>query len=123
MAERDKEFVRRLDDTYLECRSIRHAWKIDHFRAVPMDDDSTKAQNYRRQYKQVLQRKMHCLRCGSERVDYFGRGDVLNLNGFTKLDSVYHYEKGYVFVTEESDKQAPRFSDYNQELFRRMSNE
>lgn len=69
-----------LPDQFVECRDMRHAWKVQQgFHEV-------KGRGKRSRY---VARTLKCIRCGGERTD------VLNVSTFDRVSTQYHYPEGY----------------------------
>jgi hypothetical protein len=112
--------LRTLDDTYLTCRSLKHAWEVWSFRKLdPEDEDRWGARIRAKHHGTPIKRVLTCLRCGTERIDMFVRRtpsqrDMGTYLPFERVSSFYRYPDGYVL---EGDR--PAFIDYAVEQFRR----
>ena len=74
------EHVKELPTKFLECRDMRHAWKVQSgFRAVGEVKSGVK----------FVQRTLECQRCKTERVD------VLSVRTFDRVSTQYRYPTGY----------------------------
>jgi hypothetical protein len=62
------------DDTYLDCRDLRHVWR---------------SVGYWREPDGIVARLLRCQRCETERTDRWDR------TSFDRHPSRYHYAKGY----------------------------
>ena len=113
--------ITRLDDTFLTCRALRHAWEVYRFSAVLLDeaDDRWSARVRARYHGTPIKRSLMCLRCGTERVDVYVRRDARQRNlgallPFERVSSHYRYPDGY-----NLEGHRPAFIEYAQEQFRR----
>lgn len=113
--DRDVKWVKGLDRHFLECRSLRHAWRLDKFQTVARDETSIKVETS----AQLIQRRLYCLRCETTRIDYYIRNAKDRLNGFRRHSSRYVYPKGYTFKGSEHALQSPSINDYVFESYRR----
>jgi hypothetical protein len=107
-------WVKNLSSLDLACRTLRHAWSHDGYRKKdPEDNTSTVG------YDQVIVRHVHCLRCGTQKTDYYGRGSRQFDTEFARIKSRYTYPDGYRFRGDEHDRDRPISSDYLWEDYRR----
>lgn len=120
MGERDIAWVKKLDDAYLACRSMRHAWQLYHFEnftASQFDQVHFRVE----EGEQLIQRRMTCMRCNTERIDLFVRSGKRTLNGFRRRYSRYIYPEGYTFKRAEHRLDTPTYTDFIVESFMRES--
>lgn len=112
----DTKWVRRLDDGYLSCRSLRHAWEIEFFGYLK--DSALEVRTIFSSYS--ILRLAECARCGTRKVELFNREQATRLKAgepFRKFYVRYLYPEGYVY--REGLEERPNPQDYNRELFRR----
>lgn len=115
--EEAKLFVKRTALQHLTCRNIRHSWKINRFEAISNEEKS--AQRLLR-YDQVVARRLVCTRCGTQKVEYFGR--EVRLKPFIRVIGHYEYVEGYTYRKSQHDGQpAPDRSEYFEELLGRRT--
>ena len=114
--DRDLKWVATLEGDFVACRSIRHQWEMERFAPLSPDEKRvTKPEGA----SQVIKRELLCLRCGTIRMDYFGRNQRRGM--FQRIKSEYMYPRGYTFVGAKHNKLRPMSEDYNAELFRRSA--
>lgn len=112
----DRTFVRTLPDTYLACRTMRHAWNPQSMRLPDLDDARVPAL-YERGFRQIIVRVSQCLRCETTRIDYYGRYDKRKLR-FERIDSTYWYPTDYQFHGDKDNR--PDLGDYTFEQWDRI---
>ena len=113
--ERDIAWVQKLDQQFLECRSMRHSWDTVEIKVVPRDEISIRVDPS----AQVIVRTLQCRRCFTGRIDYYVRENRSALNGFYRHSSRYLYVKDYTFKGVEHEAASPKQNDYIIESFRR----
>lgn len=98
---------------FLVCRSMMHAWDITAFRHATDED----LEGVRRHgYKQIIKREARCLRCETERIEYFGRYKPRTLESFSLFIRRYRYPNGYLFH-QDGFADRPTRADYTTALF------
>lgn len=117
MANRDMDlkWLRGLDETYLDCRALRHQWDKVALGVVPTNEVAIRVAPG----AQVISRSLRCRRCQCGRIDYYVRENQRNLNGFRRHSSRYLYPNDYTFKGKEHELPAPQFGDFVMETFRR----
>ena len=75
-----------LDETFLLCRDVHHAWTVDRYSAASRGG---------------VERVLLCERCGTERVDEW------TLSGM-RVTAHYHYADGYQLNTSRARPIGPR---------------
>lgn len=113
--ERDASFVRDLNQDYLTCRTMRHAWRVVYFGKVREVD---KEYLPRRSIFRVIVRIAECDRCGTLRREFFneaGQKAFLNGDPFNVLARQYVYPAAY----QHRGDRRPIAKDYNYEMLRR----
>lgn len=118
---RPDNWLSQLPDSWLECRAMRHSWKLSGFLAVNRDDKKILGSRNPMFHKfpQVVVRATFCDRCEVIRTDYYGRTDVNKVHGFVKITSHYRYPKGYLFHKTEESADRPQPVDAVFETFMR----
>lgn len=113
MTDKVNEFAatRTLPD--LMCRNLRHAWRIDKFRAATHEEAKARSLLH---WDQVIVREVECLRCGTVKVEFFARDK--RTDGFVRVKGGYQYPKGYLFKSDGEVEKPSRW-DYFAELLER----
>lgn len=114
-SERDLKWVGHLSKEYLYCRSLRHAWNPQSFKALDPDEVY---QNKPAEITQIIKRDLVCLRCDTIRQDYFGRSG--GSEPFSRIRVRYGYPRDYQFQTALHDKERPEHIDYQVEMYNRF---
>lgn len=112
----DKKWVRTLDDSYLACRTLRHAWDAEFFGYLK--DSGLKLKTIFSPY--CIVRITGCLRCDTRKIEFFNREQATRLKAgepFRKFYVRYLYPEGYQYRKGLDERPAPQ--DYNREAFRR----
>jgi hypothetical protein len=74
-----------MPNAFIECRDMRHAWKVVQSYRYIDDGETTRTPKY-------VSRKLECNRCGCVRTD------VLNVRTFDKVATSYDYPEGYTIL-------------------------
>lgn len=117
---RDIGFVNGILDEYLECRTIRHSWSIEH---LGVAGDMLEAADIPHGYRGAMLRILECNRCGMARHDFLtgvSRRPVSlgGLDAFVIFARRYRAPTGYLWKAH-GDISRPVNADYNVELFTR----
>jgi hypothetical protein len=98
-----EEHLHDLPNKFLECRDIRHSWKVYRkFQAVNSTGSAVK----------YLERTLRCTRCHTERQD------VLSARTFDRVSTSYAYPQGY---TIQGNKSGNRGQSIRREVYLRSS--
>ena len=120
MTNRDTAFVKGIEGDYLECRTIRHAWDIEH---LGMAADLLDAADIPYGYRGAMIRVLECTRCGMQRHDFLTGlsrrpARLADMGDFVVYARRYRQPKGYLWDgSTELDR--PINADYQRELFAR----
>jgi len=113
--ERDIKFVQRLDDSFLTCRTMRHAWQIVYFGKVREAESEFLPRKV--MFRSIV-RISECIRCNTVRREFFNETQAksfLNGHPFNVLSRQYTYPAGY----QHKGGRRPINKDFNFELLRR----
>lgn len=99
-----EEHLQSLPTKFLECRDMRHSWRVHHqFSPVNSTGSSVK----------FLERTLRCTRCHTERQD------VLSARTFDRVSTSYVYPQGY---TIKGNKSGNRGQSIRREAYLRTQN-
>lgn len=114
---RDIKFVEKLDQDYVECRSLRHQFNLTYFgpiRSIP---------NFKSRFApSTIVRQAECARCGVLKEDFFNPTNASRASlglSFTSFHRRYRYPTDYEWDST-SGKERPTNADYNFELYKRF---
>lgn len=111
-------WVENLPDHFVDCRSMRHAWKRESFAAA--SDEELSLRYIPRQFNQVIKRELTCMRCGTNKVEFFGRS-IERLRDFERFSVNYSYPDNYLWNKKRQDGDKPTNRDANREMFLRVT--
>jgi hypothetical protein len=122
--EPDQGFVEHLDSDYLQCRSLRHAWKLEYFGTV-----ANAPTEVRTQFSPgVLLRQTVCMRCGTRKEAFYAPPKASARASFREqmaspffcFYSRYRHPQGYLWKGHDDSLIPPELPDYHKELFTRF---
>lgn len=114
--EYDVTFVRNLDTDFLECRNLRHAWKLRYFGKVsgaPEEIQTTFSPN-------VIVRQAVCTRCECLKETFYSSPDAhLRSAPFWPFYSRYRHPRDYLWRGKEKAER-PTSAHFAEELYERF---
>jgi hypothetical protein len=85
--------VDHLDERFIQCRDIRHTWKVArNFHQVTAGQDGASA---RMGHYRYVERKLVCTRCSTERTEAYAVIESARWSALRRLSVSYSYPDGY----------------------------
>ncbi|NNC41943.1 MAG: hypothetical protein HKO03_01730 [Acidimicrobiia bacterium] len=109
---KDQAFVKKLDQDYLMCRTLRHSWDQEYFGIA--GDHVMDARLASRFAPGVIVRILRCSRCECERFDFYRRRE------FRAFYHRYIHPEAYLYRMTKGVER-PVSTDYTKEAFRRAT--
>lgn len=119
---RDQTFVRELSQGFLECRAMRHAYRVEYFGTLKEAPDWVKAKWH--DLTLVLVRR--CIRCQCATLHFMNAANGQRVHSgepFRAFARRMVYPSDYLWHAEEAGPDRPIIADFNRELYQRWRTE
>jgi len=108
--------IEKLKGSYLECRTLGHAWKIQYMGPVTRSDMELASRARHHPWNPDGARILRCTRCRTERVDLCLVGYGRRAYGYRLVARYYRYADDYKVEGANNHREM-----LHEELFRRQS--
>lgn len=115
---RDQSFVRELPQGFLECRAMRHAYRVEYFGTLNDAPDWVQA----KWNPATLVMIRRCIRCQLATLYFMNNangGRALSGEPFRPFATRSVYPKSYLWHGDKTTLDRPATPDYNRELYNR----
>lgn len=106
--------IHKLDNDFLQCRTIGHAWMVSFVGPVAKADSDLQTRATRNLWKPDAARILSCQRCATERIDLCVVGYDRDNYSYRMVSRQYRYQFGYRVEGAHQHREL-----LHQELFRR----